>query len=79
MTRNRGLPRLTGGLAKREREAWDQSCPLCGGPAAGLIHTLRGPKPVCAAHIPDARRHGYTVWTTAEEERTAGRETASHD
>lgn len=58
---NRGLPRLAAGLLKREREAWQRPCALagCGEPAAALIDTLAGPKPVCARHIAGAERLGY--------------------
>lgn len=61
---NRGLPRLAGGIAKREREAWEKPCALasCGEPAAGLIESpLQGPKPICSGHIPEALCRGYNV------------------
>lgn len=58
---NSGLPRLEGGLRKREREAWDRPCPLCGRPAAALVETLTGPMPVCAVHVDRAKELGYRV------------------
>jgi hypothetical protein len=60
---NPGLPKLQGGLIKREREAWQRSCKLkgCEGSAAGLIDTLAGPQPICEAHIPRAKQLGYVV------------------
>ncbi len=63
MSRNKGLPKLAGGIAKREREAWLKPCALGDGrPAAGLVDTLfRGPQPVCSQHIPEAEQRGYTV------------------
>jgi hypothetical protein len=65
---NRGLPRLTGGLRKREREAWEtletRTCTLrqCDEPAAGYVRPWNGAyKPICDAHIPQAEALGYTV------------------
>jgi hypothetical protein len=58
-----GLPRLTGGVAKRDREAWSRPCRLGDGrPAAGLVETaLGGPQPICEEHIPGAEARGYSV------------------
>lgn len=65
MSRNRGLPKLAGGIAKREREAWQKPCAMrgCNRPAAGVIETLSGPRPICAEHTPGARQLGYVVRT----------------
>ena len=67
---NRGLPKLQGGIAKAWRDAFEGICPLsgCGKPAAGVIETLSGPKPICAEHIPGAEQHGYTVHRKAANE-----------
>ena len=55
---NRGLPKLQGGIAKAWLDAFERFCrmPGCGKPAAGMIETLSGPKPICAMHIPGAER-----------------------
>ncbi len=64
-----GLRKVSGGIAKREREAWLDGCLLksCDRPAAGVIESLSGPKGICAEHIPAAETRGYSVRTEALE------------
>ncbi len=70
-----GMHKATGGMRARWRQAWyglpTMVCGLerCGEPAAGLIETLSGPRPVCAIHIPQAERLGYSVYVPGEESR----------
>jgi hypothetical protein len=63
---NRGLPRLSGGIAARERDAWNSPCRVHAGrgedrPAAAVIETTAGPQPICEECIPQAKRLGHTV------------------
>lgn len=63
---SRGLPRLTGGIAARERAAWQRPCVVHQQrgeerPAAAVTETIDGPQPICAECIPQAERLGYTV------------------
>ncbi len=64
---NAGLPRLTGGIAARERAAWAAPCRVHANrageerPAAAVVETLNGPVPICADCIPQAERLGHTV------------------
>lgn len=63
---NRGLPRLSGGILARERDAWQRPCSIHkrkgeDRPAAAVIDTLHGPSPICEACIPQAEQIGYTV------------------
>ena len=63
---NRGLPKLSGALAARERAAWAAPCVvhLRRGErrsAAAVIETLDGPKPICEECIPQAERLGHVV------------------
>ncbi len=65
---NSGLPRLTGGIAARERAAWQSPCVVHkrrgeDRPAAAVIETLGGPLPICADCIPQAERLGHSVRT----------------
>lgn len=49
-------------LVDEDTAAMCQPCPGgCGQPAAALVMTTQGPKPVCAAHQPEAVRRGYTT------------------
>lgn len=63
---NRGLPKLTGGMAKREREQWERlaagwACALndCAEPGVALIFDWTGQgRPVCERHAHAAREFG---------------------
>jgi hypothetical protein len=79
MSRGTGLHRLTGGVAKREREQWERladgwPCPLrveghkCGERGVALLFDWAGnAKPVCATHAPQAAKHGLKpVYPDAE-------------
>jgi hypothetical protein len=76
VSRGAGLHRLTGGIAKREREAWERlaegwPCPLrgCGENGIGLIQHWTGTfRPVCAKHAEQARDLGYSVLTPASQQ-----------
>jgi hypothetical protein len=68
MSTGHGLHKLTGGIAKREREAWErlpsESCGLrsCDKPAAALIQRWNGSFGyICEGHIAPAKAHGYVV------------------
>lgn len=68
-----GLHKLSGGIAKREREAWEglptSMCPLkgCGQPAVALVDTaFQGPRPICETHIDQAIELGYRVRTAPD-------------
>lgn len=63
---NRGLPRLTGGIAARERAAWQRPCVVHerrgeSRAAAAVVETTGGPQPICGECIPQAEHLGYTV------------------
>lgn len=63
---NAGLPRLGGGIARREREAWVRPCVVHAKrgedrPAAAVIETVNGPQPICSDCIPQAERLDYPV------------------
>jgi hypothetical protein len=68
MSRGAGLHRLTGGIAKREREQWERlaagwPCQLerCSELGVALIFDWAGNgRPVCAEHAEQGRQqHGY--------------------
>ena len=74
MSSAHGLHRAAGGFRARWRQAWADlprlTCALstCQEPAAGFVETiLEGPKPICAKHIPEGRRRGYTIYTSPTE------------
>lgn len=60
-----GLHRLGGGIAARERAAWDGPCSLSscvtGDPVAGVIDALKGPVGFCGPHCDRAEELGRTV------------------
>ncbi len=63
---NAGLPRMSGGIAARERAAWEAPCRVHANrgedrPAAAVIETLNGPVPICVDCIPQAEKLGHTV------------------
>jgi hypothetical protein len=63
---NAGLPRLTGGIAARERAAWASPCRVHANrgeqhEAAAVVETAGGPVPICAGCIPQAEALGHTV------------------
>lgn len=65
---NNGLPKLAGGIRKRERDAWatlhERTCTLrrCDEPAVAYVRPWDGSyKPVCEGHIAQAEALGYTV------------------
>lgn len=63
---NRGLPRLNGGIGAREKAIWAggcdyAKCPEGGGPVAGVVEFLDGPKGFCETCCATARRVGHTV------------------
>lgn len=63
---NSGLPRLSGGVAARERAAWAAPCRVHERrgqtrKAAAVVETLAGPIPICADCIPRAEQLGHTV------------------
>jgi hypothetical protein len=62
---NRGLPRLSGGIAARERAAWDGPCslPSCttGEPVAGVIEALSGPVGFCGPCCDRAEQLGHHI------------------
>jgi hypothetical protein len=62
---NRGLPRLSGGIAARERAAWNEPCslPSCttGDPVAGVIEALQGPVGFCGSCCDRAEAKGHRI------------------
>jgi hypothetical protein len=63
---NAGLPRLSGGIAARERAAWAAPCRVHANrgeqrETAAVVETLNGPVPICADCIPQAEALGHTV------------------
>jgi hypothetical protein len=62
---NSGLPRLSGGIAARERAAWNGPCslPSCttGESVAGVVDALRGPVGFCGPCCDRAEAKGHTI------------------
>jgi hypothetical protein len=63
---NAGLPRLSGGIAARERAAWASPCRVHARrgeerETVAVVETLSGPVPICADCIPQAEGLGHTV------------------
>lgn len=60
-----GLPRISGGIAARERAAWEGQCALrscvTGAPVVGVVESVSGPVGFCEPHCDGAERHGATV------------------
>lgn len=65
MGNSSGLRRLGGGIAARERTAWERPCslPSCttGDPVAGVIETLNGPIGFCGTCCDRAEATGRSV------------------
>jgi hypothetical protein len=62
---NRGMPRLAGGILKRERAVWAGRCafPGCatGRPVAGIVDFWHGPVGFCPRCCAAAEVQGYSV------------------
>lgn len=57
-----GLPKLEGGIAKREGCGVEPcAMPGCDQLAAGVVETLSRDWPICELHIPGAQHRGYYV------------------
>lgn len=63
---NAGLPRLSGGIAARERAAWAAPCRVHERrgerrETAAVVETANGPVSICEDCIPQAETLGHTV------------------
>ena len=62
---NSGLPKLSGGIAARERAAWTAPCtyPRCdtGTAVVGVVETITGPRGLCEEHAARIEARGRTV------------------